>query len=548
MNKLKLNTKDESLRDILSNGKNYFVPKFQRDYSWEKEHWTDLWDDLKAIDKGEEDYHYMGYLVLQEMQTNKFKIVDGQQRMTTFSLIILAAVKRLKTLNEEERVKVLIDNFIGSKSIGSLMVTNKLELNRNNDYYYKEAIEGNDIPKRGIKKTVSLMSKAIDYYYKEFKNFTKGEEIGKLIEKIGGSLLFTTIYIGDELNAYKVFETLNARGVQLSSADLLKNYIFSLIDNQQKTPAEELDRLDEKWGKIGSDIGNKKYSDYVLAEWNSRNSLSRKINLFNDIKKKINNKKLAFDYLNILAQNSLIYSGLLNYESDFWKDHSCYLKIKENLRFLNLFGIRQPSSLLLISYQKLPEDFDKILEWLAKLSFRYNVICRGHPGEQEKHYNKICQKIANGNCNIGEIKELLLKFNPSNEKLRQLFLEKTMPTAQSNRKARYILTKIHNYHEKKSKDEQSFTIEHVLPVKPNGEWQDYFGENWKLFNQRLGNMLLVDSSTNKELDQKSFTEKKEILVTKGIKDLDSYDQWDTETINSRQTKLADIALRIWDFQ
>ena len=139
-NKPKLNTKDESLGEILSNGKKYFVPKFQRDYSWETEQLEDLWDDINLM--GDDDYHYMGYLVIQGTEKNTFKIIDGQQRLTTFSLLVLAASKRLREMkNEKEREEELYRNFIGTKNIRTLEVKNKLTLNRNNNYHYKRLLK-----------------------------------------------------------------------------------------------------------------------------------------------------------------------------------------------------------------------------------------------------------------------------------------------------------------------------------------------------------------------------------------------------------------------
>jgi uncharacterized protein with ParB-like and HNH nuclease domain len=79
-NKLKINTDDLNLRDLLGNGKKYLVPKFQRDYSWEQEQWQDLWEDIEFIHKRADEYHYMGYLVLQEKEDSVFSVIDGQQR------------------------------------------------------------------------------------------------------------------------------------------------------------------------------------------------------------------------------------------------------------------------------------------------------------------------------------------------------------------------------------------------------------------------------------------------------------------------------------
>ena len=195
----------------------------------EREHIEALWEDIE--DLGEDDVHYMGYIVLQEKKENRsFIIIDGQQRLTTFSLFILAAIKRLKDIGEGERAEELSRAYIGTKNIDTLEIKNRLKLNRNNDYYYREAVDGREIPRRGKKRTVHLMQKTMDYYYNRLKN-REGDAIAKLILKIIHNLLFTTIYIGDNIIAYKVFETLNARGAQLSSGDLVKNYLFSCMDS-----------------------------------------------------------------------------------------------------------------------------------------------------------------------------------------------------------------------------------------------------------------------------------------------------------------------------
>ncbi len=537
---MRINTKDEPLRDILSSRKKYFVPKFQRDYSWESEQLEDLWHDIYIMK--EDDYHYMGYLVIQEQDRNTFKIIDGQQRLTTFSLMILAAMKKLKKENEQERQKELYRDFIGTKNIETLEVENKLKLNKNNDYYYGEAAEGRDLPTRGQKRTVHLMEKSITYFYDQFQSMN-AKEIAKLIEKISSNLLFTTIYISDEISAYKVFETLNSRGVQLSSGDLIKNYLFTIIDENNTAPGNVIDKIEERWAKIGDDIGDKSYTNYILDEWNSRNELIRKSALFREIRKKINTKQKADNYLIKLTEYSQLYNALNNNEDEFWKDHKDYLEIKKDLHFLKLFNIKQPTSLLLISYIKWREKFSQILKWIKVLSLRYNVICREHTGEQEILYNKICLMIYK-DCNVQKIKEKMLSIYPKDEKFKLDFAEKTMPTKQSNKKARYLLARLEEEKIKGSIDETSQTIEHILPLNPKGNWADF--KDLSLFNQRLGNMALVDEKTNKNLAQKTFEEKREILNKKdSINNISDYNEWNFKSIESRQKTMAKLASQLW---
>jgi len=550
--KLKLNTKDESLREVLSNGKKYFVPKFQRDYSWENEQWTIFWEDIENVLQEENEYHYMGYLVLQGAEKNQFKIIDGQQRLTTFSLLVLAAIKRLKEAeqNEQERMDELHKNFIGSKDLIKLKMTNKLKLNRNNDHYFNEAIIGENLPKKNIKRTVHLMRKAFEYFYEVFKNKT-GEEIGKIIETISQNLLFTTIYVGSELNAYKVFETLNARGVQLSSADLLKNYLFSIIDQTNTAPDEVIDRLEEKWERIGNDIGSNHYTDYILCDWNSTHSFARKSSLFREIRNELDTTKKADNYLVRLANNSQLYAALLNYEDEFWKESNDYLKIKHNLYFLQLFNIKQPISLLYAAYLNRKDSFLKILNWIVVFSLRYNVICRDHPGDQEKLYNKICLSISQSDKDeyalLDEIKNEIFKFYPEDEKFRQAFADKTMLTGQSNKKARYLFSRLAEKSGANSIDETKLTIEHILPNNPKNEWINCFGENWQLFTQRIGNMALVTRNENEQLGQQDFEAKKQILCNSDypINNVADYESWDSSSVESRQKDLAKMAVQLW---
>jgi len=86
-------TSNKTYRQLMGNGLRYEIPKFQRDYTWDTEQWDDLWQDLKTLLLNEEEEHYMGYLVLQTSNNKNFQIIDGQQRLTTLSILILSTLK-----------------------------------------------------------------------------------------------------------------------------------------------------------------------------------------------------------------------------------------------------------------------------------------------------------------------------------------------------------------------------------------------------------------------------------------------------------------------
>lgn len=306
-----MNTENQSFQTILGNGAKYQVPQFQRDYSWESEQWDDLWADIESLD--EEKQHYMGYVVLQSSAANaRHLIIDGQQRLTTLSIIVLSTLKRLAQLAEnnkgdEKRAEIIRNTYIGTFDSVSLNTYNKLELNRNNASSFKKLCSLQNLPSRKIKKTNQLMNRAFDWFYDRLSKKT-GEALAEFIEKMAKGLIFTKITVSDELNAYKVFETLNARGVQLSTPDLLKNYLFSIISSHGDVTDQELERLDERWEGIVNQLGNESFTGFIHTDWNGRYKHTKKNVLFKNIRQQINTREQAYTYLDIIERRCEVYT------------------------------------------------------------------------------------------------------------------------------------------------------------------------------------------------------------------------------------------------
>lgn len=155
----------------MGNGLSYRVPQFQRDYSWGPDEWEDLWHDIVDLLRDDpEPAHYLGYLVLQSTDHGTFDIIDGQQRMTTLSLLMLAAVSRLTDLAspddaddpELRRAMQFRTNYIGYLDPVSLVPRSKLTLNRNNDRFYQEYLVPLErMPQRGLNASEQLASPCI---------------------------------------------------------------------------------------------------------------------------------------------------------------------------------------------------------------------------------------------------------------------------------------------------------------------------------------------------------------------------------------------------
>ena len=343
---IKFSTENQTFRKVMANGLQYIVPRFQRDYAWGTEQWEDLWEDLEVTENG--DQHYMGYLVFQSDNEKVFSVIDGQQRLTTVSLIIISSLYILNELiakdidkeNNEKRLKQFRNNFIGFTDSVSLATKAKLTLNRNNDDFYRNFIcPLQSLPLRGLTKSQRNLAEAVKYFkgrITETIEIEDGASLAQFVENLLDKLLFTTISVSSDLNAYRVFETLNARGVQLSVPDLLKNYLFSLIDGQQKIDDLELKRLEDQWDFIVKQLGTIDFTKYVTAHWNSYHPTSSRGQLFKRIKAEIHDREGAFTYLKSMQESVGIYAALHNADDEFWISEE-YRNARQSVRLLNLF-------------------------------------------------------------------------------------------------------------------------------------------------------------------------------------------------------------------
>ena len=179
--------------------------------------------------------------------------------------------------------------------------------------------------------------------------YNTGGEYAELITKIVDNLYFTIIRVDDEMNAFRVFETLNARGVQLSSADLLKNYLFSLVDNSSLYP-DRITTLEEKWSKLTQNIQAEKLPDFIRYYWNSKYKTVRANELFKAIRGKIKTDVEVFALMNEMMDYSDIYMALRNPYDELWQGRK---DISDNIELLNLFNMKQPYSLLMAAFKHL---------------------------------------------------------------------------------------------------------------------------------------------------------------------------------------------------
>ena len=545
---------NQTFSELMGNGIKYIVPRFQRDYSWDQEQWEDLWADIQGLDQ--EGFHYMGYIVLQRKNQQDFEVIDGQQRLVTLSLLILATMQHIQRLidtnqdadNNTERLQEITGRYIGSKDIVSLRVSSRLTLNRNNGRFYRDICSNLRPPQnRAITATNNLLKRAFDFFCAREVGET-GEEIAEFINKFSSRLIFTKIVVQDSLNAYKVFETLNARGVQLSTPDLLKNYIFSVVTQNDDVTDEALDDLDETWSGILTQLGENDFTDFVRYHHNSHSPLTSKKNLFQSVRQLYSSPEQAHGYLRSLTEGAPVYASLSNPYDDWWqREGGQYRNAVHFLEGLKLFGVRQPYTILMAAFKFSPDEFIKTLKYLYILSVRYNVICNFSPSEQEKRYNNIAIKITTGELQrASHIKNSpdYHSLYPADDIFKSAFEYCKMPSRRSSKKIRFLLAEIENNMGGNVRYLDT-SLEHICPYNPEQEWHDHFGEGANEIADRLGNMALLNQD---ELERSDFATKKKHYLKTSFRlagKVAEYDRWDLANLNRYQSWLAEQAANTW---
>jgi hypothetical protein len=558
-----LDTKTLTLNDILGNGKIYKVPQFQRDYAWEQDNIEDIWHDLMRSSQSRLP-HYMGAVVLQTTRDNnkELLIIDGQQRFSTLSILILALIAEIKALvnkgveveGNQLRMELLMTKYIGQKDAASLSYSSKLFLNENNDGFYQSNLLKFRPPvnERKLTDSEQLLWNAYKLFRKlvaqHFEN-KSGEEIATFINDVVGELLvFIQITVQDELNAYTVFETLNSRGEALTTTDLLKNYLFSLV----APSPPDLRIIKEDWKKVIDIVGLKEFPVFLRYYLMATHRTLTKDYLFKEIKTFVQEGSDVFDLLRKLTQYAYYYKAAGWPEDEYWNTDR---ENRKNIAALQLFRTTQWKPLLMVAMDKLPlVDFKRLLTSLVALTYRYSVIGKQQTNRMEEVFSKAAIRLFNGTTTkisevLNDIKDVYL----DNDTFKQLFEIKTFNSNNTYEK-RLLRYTLYHLEAKASNnaydaDADDGTIEHILPESFPPVWQEEFSEEeFHVCRHLLGNFTLLEPMKNSRgASDFDFDTKKQVYQTSKYqltRDITA-SEWRSANIRARQAKLAKMATNIW---
>ncbi len=194
-------------------------------------------------------------------------------------------------------------------------------------------------------------------------------------------------------------------------------------------------------------------------------------------------------------------------------------------------------------------DFEKLLHCIVVLTFRYNVIGMQNPSEQERIYNETAFKLYNGEISgLREILNRLRPVYPGDKQFKAAFAVKSFNNTQ-NRIVRYILAMLEKQQSGTAIEEDGYTLEHILPQKPNEGWENFTDMDLETCVDRIGNMALLEKEINKDAGSLPYSKKRSRLIKSAVpltrQMAEKYEEWTPEKIAARQRELARIATTVW---
>lgn len=553
-----LDTRTSNFLELIGNGKVYRVPPYQRDYAWGEEQWEDLWNDIMEMHGNPSEHHYMGAIVVEPKNDREFKIIDGQQRLATLSILAIAVINKLTKLagqgvdeqNNEARALALRGRFVGEKDPASLVHTSKIFLNEVDDPFYQDYIvqlrEPNNA--RGLAKSNKKLWECFQFFKKRLEGHKEdGEDLAKILnETVARQLLFIQITVDDQLNAYTVFETLNARGLELSATDLLKNYLFSKVSVKS-----DLDALQRRWKILIATVRQERFPEFLRYHLLIDHSVVRRQRLFKMVQSTVRTPEQVFELMAKLEDRAELFAALSDDRHEYWSEDD---RARKYIKEINLFGVRQMTPLLFAAWEKMRERFADILEMVSIIAFRYTTISGLNTNELEPVYHQAAKAVSNGTASTPrQVFPYLQRIYVEDDKFSAQFGTTSMMTQGRRKKiVRYILSKLEEDASGRECDFETSpaTIEHILPENPTAEWIESFGDKYEDFIYRLGNLSFVEAGINRKIGNSLYPEKipefqkSNYEITRKLSE-QAPEEWTPAFLETRQRNMGRRAEHIW---
>lgn len=554
-----------NIYSILNGNKQFLIPVYQRYYSWETEQCSRLWNDIVEMQKKGKVGHFVGSIVNiaeQAMPTGvqKYMIIDGQQRLTTLSLLLIALRDYAEAHPE--------DASINSRRIDNMLLKNEYE---DGDDRYKLLLTETDrelliclVEKKPIKNP-GLSRVLINYKFFADKITNMELQPSDVYEAIGKLQIVNITLDRNVDDAQAIFESLNSTGKELSESDLIRNYVLMGLE-----PSEQQYVYEHMWRPMEllfdyekqDSIMDRFFRDYLTMKIARIPKIDRVYDTF-----KTYHLNCEFAAIRELCDDLLTYAkyytSMVFARSDNSKLKALYSDIGDlrmEVAFPFLLKVHNDCAEGIISEDNLIEIIKMCISYVFRRS-----ICDIPTNSLNKTFATLRNEIKSDDY-INSIKAFFVlrddyKEFPDDDKFGKAFVSRDIYNMRSRN---FILSHLENFGNKAPIIIENYTIEHIMPQNsnPRDEWKAMLGPNWKevqkTYLHTIGNLTLT--AYNSEMSDKSFIDPSDpsnskMDMTGGIKEsalrLNAYlvklTEWNEQHIKERAKQLADKAEQIWEY-
>ena len=546
----------KSIGDLLQRGKQYHIPKFQREYAWGDDQIDDFIEDLKPLQDenvSSKPPYIFGPMVFVRDETNNmdgdeiFHVVDGQQRLTT-SITFIAVIRDILNEMGKKSDAEEFNRDIREKNRQTHEFSNKLVLSKRNDDFFNNYIMKESPIHDKLSVKPDSANKALHNAYKKIyeaiekeKNLQDDAEhyLIQLCARFTKLFKIIEVTVPTYDQAYKIFVALNDRGLELSQSDLVKNYLL------EKCPSESHDSVFEDWMDTITVLDTLSVDYFLRHFWLGRYEKIKMDEIYENLTKKITGDKVP-QFVKDLKKYAEIYRAVVKPKMEDWYDDKEIVKQLESLKILNSKVCYIP---ILVGKDVLSqEDCYELIKMCVTFFFRYKTICGKHATQLENLMISVAENLRNGKDLLFIKKSQFLnpEIYPDDDEFESAFAKASL----IDKIAAYVLERLYNI-----PDASQMQVEHIVPRSIQGTmWKQNLTPNdeeiqsyAKLLYSRLGNML-IGPKIPAEDKKRSYEEKRNGVYgkfTDMLGELPEGPTWDLHQIDERQRNMAKKATQIW---
>ena len=542
----------------------FAIPVYQRNYDWTEKHCKVLLNDIIEAGKNKKE-HFIGSIVYVNdnkpaTSVKELIVVDGQQRLTTITLIYLRLYRLLDGIGNEPLKNKIYKQYLINEFANTPDKKIKLKPTANNDKALKHIYDN-------VKISHNEKSNIIDNYT-YFENNINANNYKEVLDGLSYLNIIDMALDRNIDDPQRIFESLNSTGLALSQGDLIRNYILMKLNSKEQ---EEI--YEKYWEYIEKDAKDESKNENMVSDFirdfmtSEYNKIPNKSRVYEEFKEKysIDNLNEIKNYLGVLKEYASYYNKLLNPKKENDKDISLKLdnikSLEVNVSYPFFLKIYKDYNDKIIDKEK----FIYIIDLIESFVFR-RFICDVPTNAMNKIFMTLYRQIDKNNY-IKSLEEYLCKLEfslkfPKDEEFISKFKEKNIYESIAQKKKMYLFNKLEQGLGKEVVDfnKTDLTIEHIFPQNPDGAWEeDLTEEEYSIAEKNLHKIAnLTLSANNGALGNKRFIEKKNMNIDNGQQGyiysslwlneyLKQIEEWKPKNIEERFEKIKERFLQVWRY-